>query len=60
MSEVMAAPDPALCSKVGDVGQLFYDDETDVWYECVHDDRRDVVTWSILPPGSDHTEDLAR
>jgi hypothetical protein len=32
------------------VGQLFHDKEADVWYECIFDTRKNVFTWTILPP----------
>lgn len=46
----MAPPDPAECSRPEDVGKLAYDGEVDIWYECVRDRRRDVITWVIIPP----------
>lgn len=32
-------------------GRLFHDQERDIWYECVFDQRKQVFTWTILPPG---------
>ena len=46
----MAAPDPADCSEQAHVGRIHHDPDEDVWYECVFDARRSVVTWAILPP----------
>jgi len=46
----MALPSPAACRGEDDVGKLHRDDESGIWYECVFDERRDVYTWTALPP----------
>lgn len=32
------------------MGRLIYDGETDTWYECIHEERENRFTWTILPP----------
>ena len=44
-------PDPALCKGPDDVGKLFHDEGTGIWYECTFDSRKKIYTWVILPPG---------
>jgi hypothetical protein len=43
-------PDPEDCAGPADVGQVYHDAESDIWYECVFEPRRGVYTWTILPP----------
>jgi hypothetical protein len=43
-------PSPAECRGPEDVGRLFHDEERDIWYECIFDQRKQVFTWTILPP----------
>lgn len=50
MSESHAGPRPEECQEPEDVGKLFHGKERDVWYECVFDRRKQVFTWTILPP----------
>jgi hypothetical protein len=33
-----------------DVDKLTYDEDEDVWYECLYDIRKRTYTWTILPP----------
>jgi hypothetical protein len=49
MSE-RAEPSADKCRGPEDLGQLFHDKESDIWYECVFDNRKRVYTWTILPP----------
>jgi hypothetical protein len=35
---------------LADVGRIYYDELADIWYECVHDARREITTWAIVPP----------
>jgi len=49
----LLAPDPRECRGSGDIGKLHHDVEQDIWYECVHDERTGVFTWTILPPADD-------
>ena len=42
---------PDECRGPTDVGKMYHDEERDVWYECVFDQRKAVYTWTILPPG---------
>jgi hypothetical protein len=42
-------PDPNECRGPSDVGKVHYNETDDIWYECVYDKRRDVVTWAIVP-----------
>jgi len=44
-------PDPDECRGPTDVGEIHHDEEQDIWYECVFDQRKAVYTWTILPPG---------
>lgn len=30
---------------------MYHDEEQDIWYECVFDQRKKVYAWTILPPG---------
>jgi hypothetical protein len=39
-----------LCRTLDDVGSLHLNRSGRVWYECVFDARRDLITWAILPP----------
>jgi hypothetical protein len=50
MSERHPGPSPDDCRGPEDVGKLFHDQERDIWYECVFDQRQQVFTWTILPP----------
>src|SRR2546422_7668414 len=43
-------PNPDDCRGAADVGKLHHDQERDIWYECVFDQRKNVYTWAILPP----------
>lgn len=43
-------PEPDTCRSAADVGALHHNDRDDIWYECVRDKRRQVVTWVIVPP----------
>jgi hypothetical protein len=44
-------PDPDECREPADVGKIYHDAAQDIWYECVFDRRKQVYTWTILPPG---------
>jgi len=46
-------PAPDDCRGAVDVGKLHHDEEPDIWYECVFDQRKNVSRWTILPPGDD-------
>lgn len=46
-----SGPDPDECRGPTDVGKMYHDEEQDIWYECVFDQRKAVYTWTILPPG---------
>lgn len=48
-------PNPEDCRQVTDIGNIYHDEVDDIWYECLHDTRRDVTTWAISPP-NDPTE----
>jgi hypothetical protein len=50
MSEGHPSPSPDECQGPEDVGKLFHDQERDIWYECIFDQRKQVFTWTILPP----------
>ncbi|HZJ07014.1 MAG TPA: hypothetical protein VFD59_16285 [Nocardioidaceae bacterium] len=50
MTEITGPPHPSDCECAEDVGKLVYDTVGDVWYQCEFDERRQMVTWVILPP----------
>lgn len=45
-----SGPDPIECRGGADVGKIHHDEEQDFWYECMFDPRRQVYTWTIVPP----------
>lgn len=54
MSEQDQGPNPDECKEPEDLGKIFHDEEHDIWYECVFDQRNKVFTWTILPPEDAH------
>lgn len=53
MTESNGPPDPATCAARDDVGRLHHNRSQDIWYECIFDSRRDIVTWAIIPVPDD-------
>jgi len=53
-SESAQPPEPAECTHAGDLGKMHHDSLHEIWYECVYDTRRELYTWTILPPNEDH------
>ena len=53
VTETDEPPDPDGCTGMNDVGSLHHNLAGDVWYECVFDSRRTVVTWAIIPAGEE-------
>lgn len=49
MSRTSSGPKSGRLPGTEDVGKLFHDEERDIWYECVFDQRQQVFTWTILP-----------
>lgn len=43
-------PDADECREQSDVGKIHFDSVTSIWYECVFDQRHNLVTWTALPP----------
>ncbi len=37
------------CAQASEVGRVHFDEVNDIWYECMHDKRRDVISWVIVP-----------
>jgi hypothetical protein len=50
MGERHVTPSPDECKGPEDIGKLFHDEERDIWYVCAFDRRKQVFTWTILPP----------
>ena len=50
LTEGDGPPDPRQCTTNRDVGSLHHDTSSDIWYECMRDQRDGAVKWTILPP----------
>lgn len=43
-------PEAGECRGPEDVGRLYLDEDTGIWYECLFDRWAGSYTWTILPP----------